>query len=240
MGLSSVLKGAALAAPAFALAFSAANANAQSLQIDQCYPTKVALQLLAKDQQMQIARGAENDGAYTARRYWSNKDGTLGYDLKGDLPHKQEQTEVCVKDILTDIALIGRNHSTPPAFLGAKSGDGKTATDLNKAYATNSRFVLTAHTLSNKGGQLQYSNKVGILANEPTMEFNGKTGYATLERFNSSTGKSTSSYQLQDFALTQNGEQMFARQQQLRDNAPLAAVGSPVVAASLERKLTSP
>lgn len=235
MTLGSTLTRVAQFAPAVALAFGVASADAQSLSTGQCFKgpeiSAKLSPLLDKDGQKNIAQAAEIDGADTARRFYSNADGTLAYDLKGNLPNGQKQSEYCVKAVITNLTLLPHSdaNKTVPSWLGAKSGDGvSNGSNLEKSYASGSKFVLVGQVLAEQGGKLYPSNKFGITAS--------KTGDAALQVVKN--GYANADYVMKGFALTQFGEAMFARQSagQNMAQAPGQAPGSLLAANNVTRQ----
>ncbi len=226
MTLGSTLTRVAQFAPAVALAFGVATANAQSLKIDKCYDVATIAGLLKQDKQNNIAQAYEVDGANTARRYYANEDGSLGYDLKGNLPYNQKQTEYCVKEILTTVTPLSRELSTPPTWLGVTSGDGVHASDIAKAYSLGSRFTLVAQSLAERNGSLFKSNKIGVLTRAD--------GNGTVEQVNPSTTKSVGNYTVKGFVLTQHGEALYARMKTSQDmaQAPVQPISPGTMLAS--------
>lgn len=226
MNLGSAFDSASRITPAFVLAVgmgtAATTANAQSLELNKCYDVQTLSSVLSQEGQMTISKAAELDGASTARRISSNENGTFGYDIKGTLPYNQTQVRYCVEQYLTNIVPHDREQqSSPPEWLGVVNGDGKTSSDLTKAYAANDRFVLTAQALAPSNRELVYGAKFGILV--------GNDGTGSMERISPNTGKATSAYLISNFELTSNAVTLFNNLYGQKSNIPgVRAPSSPV------------
>lgn len=203
--------GAARGVSAGVLAFSLAAgsgtalaADQPHLELDKCYPTATAAALLKEDNQDPIAKITTLDGANTARVHYSNKTGSLGYDLRSDLPVGTPPTQLCVKAVLTNIQIHSTEQSAPPSFLKVRDGDGVKTTNFTKAYDKGDRVVMSADSLVTSQGKMYLSNKLATLVSPQ--------GVGTFEDIDARSGLSTNRYGIKSFALTQFGQALFERQ----------------------------
>jgi hypothetical protein len=153
--LHSLLLGAAFAAAA---SFAGAN-PAMALDAKQCLPMAEMNAALKAEGQRTLIIGdriasvgregtTETRMVRAVNTVTSNADGSLGYQLEGNLPRTEASTRVCVRAKLTDIQLFdARKDGIPQAvFLG-----GKFDLAVKEKAAKGTRPMLMANTVFGSG-----------------------------------------------------------------------------------------
>jgi hypothetical protein len=159
-----VMKKTALISTALGAAFAAAlgiASPAYALEARQCLPMAQMNEALRAEGQRTMIIGdrvAINDAPQTTsgvavtrfvNTVTSNADGSVGYQLEGDLPRTQTSNNVCVRAKLTDLHLYDVRRSEIPAaaFLG-----GRFDAAVRENAAKGTRPMLIANTVRANGG----------------------------------------------------------------------------------------